>query len=108
MVVSDYDMRTVGRIRTAAGMIRDARGAILSAGTAALLVALAGAGVARAAGAQYVEVPSLVERVVGGEFPPVEHRLPARPSVVPLTGNGLAPGRHGGELRLLMGRATSA
>ena len=58
----------------------------------------------RAAGAPYVEVASLAEQVAAGELPPVEHRLPAQPSVVRLDGDGLAPGRHGGELRLLMGR----
>ena len=59
---------------------------------------------ARAAATPYVEVPSLAEQVAAGELPPVEHRLPAQPSVVRLDGDGLAPGRHGGELRLLMGR----
>ena len=78
------------------------RGALLSAGVAALLAVLASAG---AAGAPYVETPSLAERVAAGELPPVEQRLPERPSVVAFDGNGLAPGRHGGELRLLMGRA---
>ena len=58
-----------------------------------------------AAGARYIETPSLAEEVGAGRLPPVERRLPARPSVVALTGDGLAPGRHGGELRLLMGRA---
>ena len=68
----------------------------------ALLVVLAGSG---AAAAPYVETPSLAVRIASGELPPVEQRLPGRPSVVALDANGLAPGRHGGELRLLMGRA---
>ena len=83
-------------------MTRVARGGIRSATAAAFLAMLASAG---AAGAPYVETPSLAEKVASGELPAVEHRLPARPSVVTLTGGGLAPGRHGGELRLLMGRA---
>ena len=83
-------------------MIRGRRGANRFALSAPLLAALASAG---AAGAPYVETPSLAEMVASGELPAVEHRLPARPSVVALTGDGLAPGRHGGELRLLMGRA---
>ena len=83
-------------------MIRGRRGASRFALSAPLLAALASAG---AAGAPYVETPSLAEMVASGELPAVEHRLPARPSVVALTGDGLAPGRHGGELRLLMGRA---
>ena len=69
---------------------------------AAMLVAPACAG---AAGSSYVEVPSLAERVASGELPPVEHRLPARPSVISLNDRGLVPGRHGGELRLLMSRS---
>ena len=81
-------------------MIRRASGAGLSA--AAILFAFASA---QAAGAQYVETPSLAERVAAGRLPPVDHRLPARPRVVPLAAGGLSPGRHGGELRLLMGRA---
>ena len=70
--------------------------------TTALLTVLAGPG---AAEAPYVETPSLAERVAAGELPPVEQRLPERPSVVALDVNGLASGRHGGEMRLLMGRA---
>ena len=102
MVDSDDGLRTDGRIRAAAGMSCVARGAIRSATAAAFLAMLASSG---AAGAPYVETPSLAERVASGELPAVEHRLPQRPSVVALTGGGLAPGRHGGELRLLMGRA---
>ena len=75
-------------------------GVVVSAVT--ILAVLAGAA---AAAPRYVEVPSLAERVASGELPPVEQRLPAHPSVVALTGDELAPGRHGGELRLLMGRA---
>ena len=58
-----------------------------------------------AAAALYVETPSLAARVASGGLPPVEQRLPARPSVVDPAAAGLVPGRHGGELRLLMGRA---
>ncbi|MCY4284610.1 MAG: ABC transporter substrate-binding protein [Thiotrichales bacterium] len=72
------------------------------AGFVALLVAFASHG---AAGAPYVETPSLADRVASGALPAVERRLPARPSVVAFAGDDLAPGRHGGELRLLMGRA---
>ena len=69
---------------------------------AALLAVFPGV---EAAGTQFIETPSLAEEVSAGRLPPVEHRLPAQPSVVRLDGDGLAPGRHGGELRLLMGRA---
>ena len=81
---------------------RRARAPVLRAATVVLLGALASA---VAAGIRFVETPSLVSRVASGELPPVEQRLPARPGVVALAGGGLAPGRHGGELRLLMGRA---
>ena len=83
-------------------MTRRAPGAGAAFPAVALAASLASAG---AAGMPYVETPSLAERVATGELPGVEHRLPARPSVVPLAGDGLAPGRHGGELRLLMGRS---
>ena len=86
-------------------MIRAARSVIRLSAAAALLVVAAGAAEAAAAVASYIEVPSLAERVASGELPPVERRVPARPSIVSLTGDGLAPGRHGGEMRLLMGRA---
>ena len=69
---------------------------------AALIAAFTGV---EAAGSPYIETPSLAEEVAAGRLPPVERRLPAAPSVVALAGNGLAPGKHGGELRLLMGRA---
>ena len=72
------------------------------AGSAVVLAVLAGSA---AAAAPYVETPALADRVARGELPAVGQRLPARPSVVALAGDGLAPGRHGGELRLLMGRA---
>ncbi len=78
---------------------RDAARLVLSTLLPALLASAA------AAGSPYLETPSLAARVASGGLPPVERRLPARPSVVALAGDGLAPGRHGGELRLLMGRA---
>ena len=82
-------------------MIRCARMAGVAFPVMMLLAALVSTG---AAGAQYIEVPSLAERVANGDLLPIEQRLPARPNVVPLTGDGLVPGRHGAELRLLMGR----
>ena len=75
---------------------------IVALSAAVLLAVLPGA---EAAGTRYIETPSLAEEVGAGRLPPVERRLPARPGVARLDVNGLAPGRHGGELRLLMGRA---
>ncbi|MHA1114072.1 MAG: ABC transporter substrate-binding protein [Alphaproteobacteria bacterium] len=48
-----------------------------------------------------LETPSLRARVAKGELPPVIARLPAEPAVVAPS----EPGRHGGELRLLMSRS---
>lgn len=78
------------------------RGTVAGLAAATLVAAFTGV---EAAGSPYIETPALAEEVAAGRLPPVERRLPAAPSVVALAGNGLAPGRHGGELRLLMGRA---
>ncbi len=48
------------------------------------------------------EVPMLAERVAAGELPPMKERLPENPRVVDLSENGLAPGRYGGSMRMLM------
>jgi len=53
----------------------------------------------------FVEPPIFAERVAAGSLPPVEQRLPEVPSVAVLNKPGLALGRHGGQLRMLMGRA---
>ena len=42
------------------------------------------------------------DRVAAGELPPVAERVPAQPSVVVLLGDRTM-GRHGGELRMLIG-----
>lgn len=49
-----------------------------------------------------VEIPSLEARVASGKLPPVRERIPETPELIELTGEK-SPGRHGGELRLLMG-----
>ncbi len=53
----------------------------------------------------YVEPPALKEQVEEGKLPPVDERLPRIPRVVPLTAEGLQPGVHGGDLRILMSGA---
>jgi peptide/nickel transport system substrate-binding protein len=50
-----------------------------------------------------IETPMLLESVQNGQLPPVKARIPAEPQVVSFTGDFEA-GRHGGQLRLLMGK----
>lgn len=51
------------------------------------------------------ETPSLATRVAEGKLPSVENRVPKVPSVVVMNGKTKTPGRSGGEIRLLMGKA---
>jgi len=50
-----------------------------------------------------VETPILLEDVQNGSLPPVIERIPAQPQVVTFSGES-KPGKHGGQLRLLMGK----
>ena len=50
-----------------------------------------------------IETPMFEDAVKAGRLPPVAERLPATPSVVALSGERQA-GRHGGDLRMLIGR----
>jgi peptide/nickel transport system substrate-binding protein len=69
---------------------------------AALAAALA---IGTAASAQSpVDSPALAAEVAAGRLPPVAARLPATP-LVHAPGGDFQPGRHGGELRLIMGRS---
>ncbi len=43
--------------------------------------------------------------VAAGRLPPVAERIPSVPSVVTFDREGLSPGRHGGDLNLLMAKA---
>src|SRR5262245_14073013 len=52
-----------------------------------------------------VETPMFLEEVAAKKLPPVHERLPETPSVVPLEGKGLLPGKHGGTLHMLIGRS---
>ena len=72
-------------------------------GLAALFLAIAGP-----AGAAAAETPMLAQRVLDGALPPLAERLPRQPLVVSLGDGGeegLSLGRHGGRLRMLMGKA---
>jgi peptide/nickel transport system substrate-binding protein len=55
--------------------------------------------------AAMTEVPSLAEAVKAGKLPPVDQRIPENPMVVPLDGEGLSPGKPGGSIDMLFGRA---
>jgi len=69
---------------------------------------LAGAALPRRALAQPaapapIDSPFFGERVGSGALPPVAQRLPASPRIVDLGKLGRTPGRHGGNIRMLMG-----
>ena len=70
-----------------------------------LLAALLAAFPVPGSALEFVEPPVLAGRVASGELPPVGSRLPKDVSVADLSKPGLETGRHGGSLRLLMGRA---
>jgi peptide/nickel transport system substrate-binding protein len=53
---------------------------------------------------ELVEVPSLIDRVKSGSLPPVAKRLPNNPLIVTPSYPGWWPGKHGGELSMLMAR----
>jgi peptide/nickel transport system substrate-binding protein len=57
-----------------------------------------------AAAAQFVETPMLSAAVAAGTLPPIAERLPNSPRVVTMS-KGKTIGKHGGELRTLVGRA---
>ncbi|MDH3376997.1 MAG: ABC transporter substrate-binding protein [Gammaproteobacteria bacterium] len=69
-------------------------------GVSALCI-LPGVYPAMAQEASFVETPVFVERVASGEIPPVAQRLPGEPALAEME----TIGRHGGQIRLLMGRA---
>jgi peptide/nickel transport system substrate-binding protein len=56
------------------------------------------------AAASYVETPAFAADVAAGKLEAVAERLPRTPSVVSMDGEK-RPGRHGGDLRMLVGRA---
>ena len=53
---------------------------------------------------EYVETATLAEVVAKGELPPVAERLPAEPRVIDVAAMGREPGKHGGSMRMLMGK----
>lgn len=51
------------------------------------------------------ETPYFAAEVQAGRLPAVADRLPDEPAIAEFSGAGTVEGRHGGELRLLMGRS---
>jgi len=54
--------------------------------------------------APLIETPIFADQVRSGKFPAVSERVPENPSTVDLKAVGKVPGRHGGTLRLLLGK----
>ena len=52
-----------------------------------------------------IEPAMLAPLVAAGTLPPVFQRLPVSPMIADMSPKWRSPGRHGGELRLLMGRS---
>jgi peptide/nickel transport system substrate-binding protein len=72
--------------------------------TAILLAALALAPAGQGGAQDYADSPSLAAEVAAGRLPAIAERLPRMP-LVHAPGGDFEPGRHGGELRLIMGRS---
>ncbi len=73
----------------------------------ALVLALVAApvGTAPAGAATYIETPALAADVAAGRLPAIAERLPKTPLTTKLSREDWEPGRHGGEIRTLAGRA---
>ncbi len=82
-------------------IIRGRKRDVTSAVASLLLAVWSTAGAAAA----YRETPSLKADVEAGKLPPIEARLPRVPRIVTLDGKGRTIGKHGGELKTLIGRA---
>ena len=50
-----------------------------------------------------IDSPFFADRIAAGAMPPVAARLPANPRIIDLAALGREPGRHGGNIRMLMG-----
>ncbi|MCL4764835.1 MAG: ABC transporter substrate-binding protein [Hyphomicrobiaceae bacterium] len=85
------------RARAKGRVSRRRRGA-----AAGLLAALAFFASVPAPARELIETPELEEAVKAGNLPPVASRVPSNPRIVDLAGMGREPGRHGGQIRMLM------
>ena len=52
----------------------------------------------------FLETPMFEAAVAAGTLPPVKKRLPEEPYLLKTGQQGFQPGKHGGSLKLLMGR----
>ncbi len=50
-----------------------------------------------------IDSPFFADRITAGALPPLAERLPVNPRVIDLEALGRQPGRHGGNIRMLMG-----
>lgn len=51
------------------------------------------------------EVPSLADKVKAGSLPPIDKRIPSKPSIVDVFYGGEGPGRNGGDCNMLIANA---
>ena len=63
------------------------------------------AAISFAAWAQPAESELFRKEVAAGKVPPMQKRLPDTPLVYPMDGPGMQPGKPGGTLNMLIGRA---
>ena len=89
---------------TTAARARLSRRQLLLGGAAALAALRLAPGLPVRVGANGEEPPILRDRVAAGALPPMRQRVPATPQVETLDLPWQAPGRYGGDLRLLMGK----
>lgn len=78
---------------------RHALGTLLAPVAMVLLFSLS------ASAAQLVETEMFRKDVAAGKLPPVQKRVPATPLVYPMDGPEVQPGKSGGTLNMLIGRA---
>ncbi|MSO65104.1 MAG: ABC transporter substrate-binding protein [Alphaproteobacteria bacterium] len=78
------------------------RQAVLLAAATFVLAAVTGAAAPPAAA--FIEPPMLEELVKAGKLPAIDQRLPKTPAIAKFGGERAA-GKHGGELRMLIGRS---
>ena len=55
-------------------------------------------------GNRYIEPPYFAEKVAAGQLPAVGKRLPQQPALARFNDGDMHPGKHGGTLRMLMGK----